>query len=169
MTKEERSAYSREWNKRNPEKRLAIVRRFYAKHSEQIHAERRAYRAKNKAKLDAQKRAWEKANPEMVSMQRARRRVKAMNAKINDGLKYHYDITLERFNELLAEQGGVCAICKKLEVTSRTKRLVVDHDHKTGRVRGLLCHRCNCGLGYFKDDSSLISGALSYLSRWDDE
>lgn len=156
-----------QWAKRNPEKNRAIKRRWYEKNKERVHAERRAYRAANREKLDAAKRAWEKANPELVSMQRARRRVKAMNARLNGDLRYHYDITLERYEQILKQQGGVCAICKKLEVTARTKRLVVDHDHKTGKIRGLLCHRCNCGLGYFKDDRSLIALAIEYLQEYE--
>jgi Recombination endonuclease VII len=49
----------------------------------------------------------------------------------------------ELYDRLLAEQGGVCAICG---ATPKTRRLHIDHDHKTGRVRGLLCHRCNGNL-----------------------
>ena len=157
------------WAKANPEKRRAIARRFYEKHGARIQAYRRAYRAKNRAHLIATKKAWDAANPEMVSMQRARKRVKAMNTKLNGALRYHYQITLERYNAVLAEQGGVCAICRKFEVTKRTNRLVVDHDHATGKIRGLLCHRCNCGLGYLKDDPVLIERAGEYLRRWADE
>jgi hypothetical protein len=157
------------WAKKNPDRVKAIRRRFYENNKSRIHAERRAWRAQNREIVNERKRAWEKANPELHSMQRARRRVKAMNAKINGDLKYHYDITLKRYDELLGKQGGVCAICKKLEVTRHTKRLVVDHDHTTGKVRGLLCHRCNCGLGYFKDSQKHLEDALAYLVRWDDE
>jgi len=157
--------YSKEWAARNPEKTKAIKLRYYNKNKERLNAESRAYRADHREQMAVATRAWEKANPELVSMQRVRRRIKAMNAKINGDLKYHYDITLEAYNEALKAQGGVCYICKKLEVTSRTNRLVVDHDHSTGKIRGLLCHRCNCGLGYFKDDPVLIEKALDYLRR----
>jgi hypothetical protein len=166
MRTEAQRQYQREWVKRNPESNRASKQRYYAAHSKEIHAYRRAYRAANREKLDIQKRQWEKDNPEMLSMQRARRRIKDMNTKINGDLKYHYDITLENFNTLLEKQGGVCAICKKFEITARTKRLVVDHDHKTGRVRGILCHRCNCGIGYFKDDPSYVRTAADYLESW---
>lgn len=152
-----------QWAKENPEKIRAARRRYYARNKEKIHAERRAYRAKNREKLDAAKRAWEAANPDVVSMQRARRRLKAMNSALNRSLQYHYEVTKENYEAVLQAQGGVCAICRRLEVTARTKRLVVDHDHKTGALRALLCHRCNCALGYFKDDIALFIRAVSYL------
>jgi hypothetical protein len=165
------TAYQREWRKKNLLKLREYKRNYARKHKDKYNASKRAYRAANREKLDAAKRKWEAENPEMVSMQRVRRRIKKMNAKIDQDLRYHYDITLERYNELLAKQEGVCAICKKLEVNSRIKRLVVDHDHKTGKIRGLLCHRCNCGIGYMKDDLQLLQMAIEYLraGRWMDE
>jgi len=164
--KEYRAAYSKAWAEKFPEKVREAKRKTRIKHREANAARRRAFRAANRAKVDAWKRAWEAANPELVSMQRVRRRIKAMNASINGGLRLNYGITLERFNEMNEAQGGVCAICLQNRPTSRIKRLVVDHDHKTGGIRGLLCHRCNCGLGYFADDVNLIRRAIDYLERY---
>ena len=66
-----------------------------------------------------------------------------------------------------SQQGGVCAICKKPEKskwnTEQPMLLAVDHDHETGRVRGLLCNNCNTGLGKFMDDPDLLSSAIEYL------
>lgn len=62
---------------------------------------------------------------------------------------------------MLATQGGRCAICRELP---GRKALHVDHDHASGRVRGLLCFRCNAGLGNFRDDPGTLKAALSYLS-----
>lgn len=61
-------------------------------------------------------------------------------------LKRKFDITLEEYNTMLTEQDGVCAICKAPPDT-RWKRLAVDHDHLTGKIRGLLCMTCNTMLG----------------------
>lgn len=66
------------------------------------------------------------------------------------------------YETMLANQGGVCAICKK-ECTSKPS-LAVDHDHATGKVRGLLCSNCNNGLGRFKDDVELLNNAIGYLN-----
>ncbi len=63
---------------------------------------------------------------------------------------------------MLNQQGGVCVICKQID--SRTK-LVVDHDHSDGNVRGLLCHKCNRVLGVLKDDLKLFRACSSYLMK----
>jgi Recombination endonuclease VII len=64
--------------------------------------------------------------------------------------------------ELFERQNGTCAICGR-EEWEKVKVLGVDHDHKTGRVRGLLCTDCNMGLGKFKDDPALLRKAIKYL------
>lgn len=75
-------------------------------------------------------------------------------------LKAKYGITLEQYDQMFNKQGGVCAICGR---PPKIRRLAVDHDHKTGIVRGLLCFRCNYGLGFWKDDKQLLGAALTYL------
>jgi Recombination endonuclease VII len=83
-------------------------------------------------------------------------------------LRREYRLTDEEYGALHVEQDGRCAICRepetKLHHTGSLCRLVVDHDHETGEVRGLLCSACNVGLGSFKDSPSRLSGAIAYLS-----
>jgi len=90
--------------------------------------------------------------------------------------KHHYGITLERYNEVLKSQNGNCSICELPETgirkkTGRRLQLMVDHDHtieeKTGEivVRGLLCRRCNTGLGIFLEDSSILANAIKYIEK----
>ena len=79
-------------------------------------------------------------------------------------LKDAYGISLADYNEMLEGQGHKCAICGQDE-TRFQKKLVVDHCHKTGKVRQLLCNMCNHGLGNFKDDVSLIAKAILYLEK----
>lgn len=64
-------------------------------------------------------------------------------------LRNKYSMTVENYNKLLAQQGGKCAICRKHQSEFKYP-LHVDHDHQTGRVRGLLCCGCNTGLGHFE-------------------
>jgi len=83
-------------------------------------------------------------------------------------LRDKYGITVEAYNDLLARQNGLCAICDKPETTvhSGSARLMaVDHDHETGEIRGLLCNNCNRALGLFGDDLSTLQRAVAYLSR----
>jgi predicted nucleic acid-binding Zn ribbon protein len=75
---------------------------------------------------------------------------------------YLYGVTPDRFAEMLAEQGGSCGICPAAEPGGKGA-WHVDHDHATGRVRGLLCHHCNLGLGNFKDEPSRLRAAITYL------
>ena len=76
-------------------------------------------------------------------------------------LKTQYNLTLEDYEAMHEAQGGGCAICGEAEDTGRL--LAVDHDHETGLVRGLLCTRCNTGLGLFRDNPDLLDAAREYL------
>jgi hypothetical protein len=82
-------------------------------------------------------------------------------------LKTKFGITLEQYQEMFDAQGGVCAICGKPETsksnTGDDKLLAVDHDHKTGEIRGLLCNKCNAGIGHFDDSDNLLEKAIKYL------
>jgi hypothetical protein len=81
-----------------------------------------------------------------------------------------FGITVERYDEMFSEQHGVCAICKQPETdvhpaTGQVQRLAVDHDHKTGVVRGLLCAKCNKGIGSFLENESYLLAAVDYLRK----
>lgn len=92
-------------------------------------------------------RDWRKANP--------------LRAKAND-LRKMFGIELADYEAMLTAQGGVCAICGG---TDKHYRLAVDHDHGSGKVRGLLCVDCNRAIGMFKDSPELLRKAADYLSR----
>ncbi len=74
-----------------------------------------------------------------------------------------YGLTVESYGSLLTNPDGVCAICKKPNRSGR--KLAVDHDHATERVRGLLCGKCNVALGLMCDDAELLLLAVEYLRR----
>ncbi|MCI0440747.1 MAG: endonuclease VII domain-containing protein [Chloroflexi bacterium] len=81
-------------------------------------------------------------------------------------LFYHYGITLEEYDAMVKKQKSVCAICKRApDPHKRQKALFVDHDHATGRVRGLLCNKCNTSLGGFSDSPFVLRAALDYLEE----
>lgn len=76
-----------------------------------------------------------------------------------------YGLTVEDYEAMLAAQGGRCAICREAPDSRRRHDLAVDHCHETELVRGLLCHRCNVGLGHFNDRPNLLRAAAEYLDR----
>jgi len=75
-------------------------------------------------------------------------------------LERKYGITVAEYERLYTEQLGRCAIC--VDPLAEVK-VCVDHDHETGAVRGLLCNRCNQGLGYFRDSAGIMNAAVRYL------
>lgn len=83
-------------------------------------------------------------------------------------LKKQYGIGLDEYNQMLKEQDGKCKICENEEVainpqTKEPRRLAVDHCHSTGKVRGLLCSKCNTAIGALKDSVELLGKAILYL------
>ena len=89
----------------------------------------------------------------------------------SDQLRYKYGLTVEQFDSLLASQAGVCAACGEPETAryrTEVRRLSVDHDHKTGAVRGLLCHSCNVALGLLGEDIVRITALAAYLAPFQD-
>lgn len=99
-------------------------------------------------------RAWQIANPK--AWDRHARKSHLMKK---------YGITIEEFDRMFAEQGEACAICKVRVLDSRGFRPHIDHCHDTGKVRGILCGRCNRALGQFEDDATLLRSAVAYLEK----
>ena len=123
------------WRKENAERLREINKRSREKH---------------KAKYATVAKAHREANPEMY---RARRR------------KTNYGIENEHFERLMYEQQGCCAICKMAFVIDGKKSQVpvVDHNHTTGAIRGLLCLKCNNAIGLLQDSVQVILNAAEYL------
>jgi len=80
-------------------------------------------------------------------------------------LKGRYGITSAEYDQMLKEQNGKCAICGSGKDENRGNFLSVDHCHKTGIVRGLLCNMCNRGIGMLQDDVSIVTKAAEYLKK----
>lgn len=97
-----------------------------------------------------------------------RKRIGASEYARRWDLRKKYGLTVEDFNVMMAAQNGCCAICSvsfaSLDpATGKPLRICVDHDHVTGKARGLLCDPCNKGLGMFSDDQARIGAAIAYL------
>lgn len=83
-------------------------------------------------------------------------------SRLKRNLKSLYGLTVEQYNELKASQNNKCLICLR-DASDCDQRLNVDHDHVTGKVRGLLCGPCNAALGIFQDDIGNLTRAIAYL------
>jgi len=144
----------KEWRSRNPTKRLEQNRRHYHRHHDHyLQRNRWRYIVSHERRLEIARRAMAKVRATLgkIGMRETR-------------LKWKYGISLEDYNRVLAQQGGVCAICGS---HPGRRPLDVDHDHKTGRIRGLLCESCNKALGLFRDDPSILRKAAEYVECCD--
>jgi hypothetical protein len=117
----------------------------------------RKYYAKNRALIIQKSQLYTKKNPEIQ---------KASDRKMRweRNLKCTYGIVNADYLSMFESQGGCCAICL-IHQSSFKRKLCVDHDHSTGKVRGLLCHSCNSALGLARDDVNILRAAISYLER----
>jgi len=79
-------------------------------------------------------------------------------------LKHRFGISLEDYNRILEEQNYCCGICG-VHRDFITQHMAVDHCHKTGKIRGLLCKNCNSGLGFFQDNNEVLEKAITYLNQ----
>jgi hypothetical protein len=86
----------------------------------------------------------------------------------NAQIKNKYGITLDQYNQMLEAQNGVCAICENREFESENGKirvLSIDHNHLTGKNRGLLCGKCNRMIGLSNDDNNVLISAINYLNK----
>lgn len=158
--KASRAAYNREWRARNPEK--------IKEHSKRS-------REKNKDKIRARQRQWVEDNRDYVREKGKRRYQDNKDRQADQMMQRRVNMTLQQYDEMLASQGGGCAICGTTESRKGTKviRFSVDHDRSCcpddiscGKcVRGLLCGHCNVGIGHLRDSVDLLTSAVAYLTH----
>ena len=98
-------------------------------------------------------------NIERIRAYKRKYKNKHKNRYKNQRLIRNYGITLEKYKQMFEQQNGKCAIC------NLKRKLHVDHDHATEKVRGLLCTSCNNGLGRFKDSPQFLKRAIKYLEE----
>lgn len=110
----------------------------------------KAWQLENGERYNERRREWAKANPEDRDVRRARQ----------------YGITLEKYKAMFARQKGRCWICEKPFPSNRGRSgPTIDHCHQTGRVRRLLCLRCNTAIGMLREDPRIIESALRYVRQ----
>ena len=149
-------------------KHLIVARAHYRKHREKYlaRAKQRSPEQRNKEHIAEAARRYRETNQDKVKAYRKRRwRQKDRRAML---LK-KYRITEREYQTLYELQHGVCAICHEVEThrhrDGSVRLLVVDHDHATGKVRGLLCATCNLMLANARDNPTFLKEAVAYLLR----
>ena len=166
----DRTEYHRQWRAKNREKMREYQRQWRAAHPDSVKesARKRAaktreyhreYYEENRERIREKHKAHYYANH---SYWREKHRGYRRTAVLKQ-----YGLTVTQYEEMAASQNGVCGICERPERPRKGKpvRLAVDHDHSTGKVRGLLCRRCNRGIGSFEHDTGLLTRAGDYLAR----
>ena len=111
----------------------------------------RKYYLENKEKVKANVKRWQTLNKDKVN-----------EASRKSKLKTRYGMNSEDYDFLYEKQKGYCAICETHQ-SDLKRSLCIDHNHETGKVRGLLCDDCNRGLGCFDDNVAMINSAIDYL------
>ena len=142
------SEYQRRYREKYPEKYKALTT------SPAARARRKATYAANREQAISYTVQWQRENPDLVA-------IKARRSK--------YGLEDDQYRAMLVEQNSLCAICHKPETrrnkAGRVHGLCVDHDHATGLVRGLICHRCNAAIGYADDSPEMLMAMSAYLLR----
>lgn len=147
-------AYQRAYAKAHRKEAVERSSAWQASHRDRFNATQREMYHRDVDKQRERSRSYHAEHPEKAQ---------------NRSLKRKYGINLTQYNALAAEQCGSCSICGRVpcedpDVSKTVQRLVVDHDHETGKIRGLICHKCNRALGLFGDDPSVVSKAAEYMS-----
>ncbi len=131
-----------------------------SKDSEKIRERNRKYEESNKDK----KLHWSKE-----SYQRRKAKVREYTLRTKERVRLRrYGLSPEEYEVILAKHAGCCHICKR-HYTDIESTLHIDHCHKTGKVRGLLCSNCNTGIGLLKDDVNMLACAIEYLKEYENE
>ncbi|HTG26122.1 MAG TPA: endonuclease VII domain-containing protein [Reyranella sp.] len=143
------------------EARRQAAKRYRAAHPDRVRENYRASRDRRSEQIKARRRARYAADPQKYCAAQKRLREKHPDKVKAHNLKKYGGMTLAVFEQMRSDQAGCCAICRE-EFTAAPH---VDHCHKTGVVRSLLCGGCNHGLGKFKDSPARLEAAAEYVRR----
>lgn len=157
-TKEEAREYARIYRIGHREQLRVKAKAYAMSHPERIAAYSKAY-ADSHREL---KRAHDAAHKEEYAIRHRAYTVAHREESRNRHLFRNHGLSKEGFDSMLADQGGSCAICRKTDFPVLGP--CVDHDHVTGKVRGILCHKCNSAVAYIGDDPKIALSMADYLA-----
>jgi hypothetical protein len=149
---------------RDKKKKAAYMKIYNANHKERVAAYKAAWVVANKEKRTKSLQQYNNSDKGKVTQRKYRRTPKGKKLSRRAKIKCEYSMTEQYYDELCQRQGGKCAICGRHRSEFK-RRLFIDHDHETGKVRGLLCMMCNTAIGLMKDDISRLLVAAMYLEE----
>lgn len=159
-----RKDYAREWYNKNKDKIKERSAKYRKGNKDTIRDKKREVRNNNKDKISEEKRKYYLENRER-ELKKANNYYKNNKPRVaNARLIRLFGVTVEEYDSMLEAQGMSCAVCGSTD-TKTLGRFCVDHDHATGGVRGLLCSKCNFGIGNFNDDPEIMMSAAAYIKR----
>lgn len=144
----------REKRKVRSEKKRLYDNEYREKQKEIIKIRGKKYRDENKEMIGQKKKVYFRKNKKRI--------LDGWNRNV---LKHRFGITIHQYEQILRDQGSVCKICKQFRLQRLQRRMGVDHCHKTGKIRGILCAWCNSAIGNFGDDINLLKIAINYLKE----
>lgn len=160
--------YMKEYNKKyaeaHPEKLAGIKKRHYERNKETIIHRSKEFKINNPTKVKGYKDKYRKNNPDKLKSNQMEYRKKNPNRRREESLRLNYGITIDDYNNMLTSQLSGCGICNNT-IMKTGKTLGVDHNHKTGDIRELLCNNCNTILGLAKEDPKILINAAMYLLK----
>lgn len=151
---------SRRWQAENPEKVKEKGRRYRAENPEKAKEDSRKYRAANPEKVKEDSRKYRAENREKLNEDNRKYYAANQEKILSLAKEKKYGVSAKDIEQMKLTQGGACAICKVVP-----KKLRVDHDHSSGKVRDLLCNTCNLALGLLKDSAIVARAAADYLDK----
>ena len=140
---------------------------FYQKNKEKIKANNKKYSLEHKMKIINRYKKYYQNNKEKIKVKNKKYRDTHKEWKKEYQLKRKYGLSISDFNNMLLAQNMRCAICNEPFDLNNPHSIHVDHNHKTGKIRGILCSNCNWAIGYFKDNPEYIDNASKYLRERD--
>jgi len=146
--KDKLSNKHREWYENNTDRISTKGKEYYKTNKDRIKKNSKEYHTKNLEKIRAQQREYTRNNKNKIRER---------------GLMRNYNITIKEKEDMYSKQNGKCLICNK-DIQLNSIGTHVDHNHKTNKVRGLLCTKCNSILGFANDNQLILSNAINYLN-----
>ena len=153
--REKTAAREKEYRQENKEKIKERNRQYYLDNAEK----HEQYRQENKERIINYCKEWRIDNSDYVKQKRQENKTKRRETD----LKRKYNITLDDYHTMWIEQEGKCWTCSVKAEDAINKILYVDHNHLTGKVRGLLCSRCNTAIGLLQESQEIIQKVSKYL------